>query len=153
MNRLTAWYPIIRTVLGFGLGLASVAASAVAPEHQEVVCHVSYGGENQVITAPPVSSPYAVKGVEVGSFFLFRVVNQTTPPDLASVKVYTYANHDTGAAPIHQAQFSAAEVARRPVPGGYGFTGLHWVYEPVRDGELRYWCALGATPKSVKGQP
>jgi len=108
-----------------------------------VVCHVDYGGETQHIVAPPVDSPYAVKAVEVGSYFLFRVVNQTQPADLASVKVYTYANHDAGAAPIHQAQYSARQSAQRPVKGGHGFTGQHWVYEPVRDGELRYWCEKG----------
>lgn len=105
-----------------------------------VVCHVDYGGETRHLTAPPVDSPYGVKAVEVGSYFLFRVVNQTQPADLASVKVYTYAHHEAGAAPIHQAQYSAAQVAQRPVRGGHGFTGQHWVYEPVRDGELRYWC-------------
>ena len=108
-----------------------------------VVCHVDYGGETQRIVVAPVASPYGVKAVEVGSYFLFRVVNQTQPADLASVKVYTYANHEAGAAPIHQAQYSAAQVAQRPPRGGHGFTGLHWVYEPVRDGELRYWCEKG----------
>lgn len=111
-----------------------------------VVCHVDYGGETQHITAPPVDSPYGVKSVEVGSYFLFRVVNQTQPVDLASVKVYTYAHHEAGPAPIHQAQYSAAQVAQRPVPGGHGFTGQHWVYEPVRDGELRYWCERQGRP-------
>lgn len=121
-----------------GLSLLAVAATA-----QPVVCHVDYGGETQRITAPPVDSPYGVKAVEVGSYFLFRVVNQTQPADLASVKVYTYAHHEAGAAPIHQARYSAAQVAQRPPQGGHGFTGLHWVYEPVRDGELRYWCEKG----------
>lgn len=114
-----------------------------------VVCHVDYGGETRRIVAPPVDSPYGVKGIEVGSYFLFRVVNQTRPADLAAVKVYTYANHDAGAAPIHQAQYSPSQVARRPATGQHGFTGLHWVYEPVRDGELRYWCeAQHVNPKA-----
>ena len=134
------------------LFVASVSSATAA----NVVCHVNYGGEDQSIVALPVSSPYGVKGVEVGSYFLFRVVNQTTPPDLASVKVYTYANHDAGAAPIHQAQYSPAEVARSTHQGGkadHGFTGLHWVYEPVRDGELRYWCELAKPAKPLKGRP
>ena len=150
-------HPVV--VGGAALLCALGSATAVAAN---VVCHVNYGGEDRAIVAPPVSSPYGVKGIEVGSYFLFRVVNQTTPPDLASVKVYTYANHDAGAAPIHQAQFSLAEVARR-LPkaaktangdaASHGFTGLHWVYEPVRDGELRYWCELAPPAKPLKGQP
>jgi len=125
--------------------LGSLAAGTAGAQRPgpSVVCHVDYGGETQHIVAPPVDSPYGVKAVEVGSYFLFRVVNQTQPTDLASVKVYTYANHEAGAAPIHQAQYSAAQVAQRPPRGGHGFTGLHWVYEPVRDGELRYWCEKG----------
>ncbi len=153
MNRPKTWYPVAHCWVGCGLGLACLVALAGAPEHRAVVCHVDYGGESQAIAAPPVSSPYAVTGVEVGSYFLFRVVNQTAPPDLASVKVYTYANHDTAAAPIHQAQFSWTEVARPPSQGGHGFTGLHWVYEPVRDGELRYWCELAHTSNPMKGHP
>ena len=115
-----------------------------------VVCHVNYGGEDRTITAPPVSSPYGVKGEEVGSYFLFRVVNQTQPADLASVKVYTYADHEAGAALIHQAQYTPAQVARRPAKGDHGFTGQHWVYEPVRDGELKYWCELASHPRSLR---
>lgn len=124
------------------MALACLCALPLASA-QTVVCHVDYGGEVRRIVAPPVNSPYGVAAVEVGSYFLFRVVNQTQPADLASVKVYTYANHEGGAAPIHQAQYSTAQVAQQPVRGGHGFTGQHWVYEPVRDGELRYWCEKG----------
>jgi len=120
-------------------GVATALWGCGASAHT-VVCHVNYGGADQMIHAPPVASPYGVKGVEVGSYFLFRVVNQTSPRDLASVKIYTYANHDEGAAPIHQVQFSPAETRGGSARGGHGFTGLHWVYEPVRDGELKFWC-------------
>lgn len=125
---------------GCATALLAIGNVWAAVPGNTVVCHVDYGGEVRRIVAPPVTSPYGVAAVEVGSYFLFRVVNQTQPADLASVKVYTYANHEGGAAPIHQAQYSAAQVARQPARGGHGFTGQHWVYEPVRDGELRYWC-------------
>ena len=46
--------------------VAASAAPAQVPGHS-VVCHVNYGGEDRIITAPPVSSPYGVKGEEVGS--------------------------------------------------------------------------------------
>jgi hypothetical protein len=134
-------------------GLAAGAAQArpAALSGPTVVCHVDYGGETFHISAPPVDSPYGVKPVPVGSYFLFRVVNQTRPADLASVKVYTYADQEAGPAPIHQAQYSPAQVQQQPVRGGHGFTGQHWVYEPLRDGELRYWCERIHTP--LKGQP
>jgi hypothetical protein len=62
--------------------------------------------------------------------------------DLASVKVYVYADRDEGASPIHQATW-----AYPPMHGGtHGFTGRHAVYEPLRDGELEYWCEMRPAP-------
>lgn len=127
---------------------ASPAAQVVAPG-TTVRCEVDYGGERQHLLVPPVDSPYNVLGTEVGSYFLFRVVNQGQPADLASVKVYTYANHDRGAALIHQATYASAahlaataSTSAAPHPARWGFTGLQTVYEPVRDGELHYWCEV-----------
>ncbi|WP_460505605.1 CapA family protein [Hydrogenophaga soli] len=146
------------SALCMGLGVLTAPAWAASPATQapvpSVVCHVDYGGEVRHIAAPAVDSPYTVAPVEVGSYFLFRVVNETQPADLASVKVYVLANHDTGPVPIHQAQFApsapqplstGSPASRRPRPAGktassHGFTGLHRVYEPLRDGELTYWC-------------
>lgn len=141
-----------------------LASSSLPLAAQTVVCHVNYGGEDRTVEAPPVDSPYGVKGVEVGSYFIFRVVNQTRPADLASVKVYAYTNHDDAPAPIHQATYSPAQVAQRLTKGAtHGFTGLHHVYEPVRDGEMQYWCEWRTTsrtgpraaprPASAQGQP
>ena len=56
----------------------------------------------------------------------------------AALKLYTYADRDGGPVPIHVAEF-AYPVRQQ---GRHGFTGLQRVYEPVRDGELEYWCAL-----------
>lgn len=107
----------------------------------EVRCHVSYGGETQVLRAGSVASPYNVAPVSVGSYFLFRIVFERTPGQAGTVKLYTYADRDDAAVPIHVAEF--------PLPlargGRFGFTGMQRVYEPVRDGELEYWCELGKT--------
>ncbi len=122
-----------------GLGaLAFLAAFAAGAE--QVVCHYTYGGETRQLVAPPVASPYRVKSVEVGSYFHFRVVFQKWPADLASVKVYTYADRDEGLVPVHQATFPYPPP--RSAAARHGFTGLHHVYEPTRDGELQYWCGL-----------
>lgn len=122
-----------------GLGLASAVAWAGTPVHRAVTCHVNYGGETQRIDVPATAAPHEVKAVEVGSYFLFRVVNTLGAHVQPQVKVYTYASHERGPAPVHQASYSAAQV-RRGGAAGAGFTGLQWVYEPVRDGELTYWC-------------
>lgn len=112
------------------LALSSVALA------ESVVCHVSYGGTTQQVEALPVTSPYRVAPVAIGSYFLFRIVFQKEPADLANVKLYTYADRDSGPVIIHQASY-AYPLVNAAVNG---FSGLNYVYEPVRDGELQYWC-------------
>lgn len=121
--------------------LAACLASAALPvlAAPQVACHYSYGGETHTLRAAPSASPYTVDSVPVGSYFHFRVVLRTRPADLASVEVYTYADRDEdGLALIHQASYPFPP-ARQP-GRQYGFSGRHRVYEPVRDGELSYWC-------------
>lgn len=107
---------------------------------EEVACHYTYGGEEKVAIARPVDLPYTVPMIQVGSYFQFRVVFHKQPADLASIKVYTYADRDEGSVPLHQATY--AYPPDSAATGKHGFTGLHFVYEPVRDGELQYWCEL-----------
>jgi hypothetical protein len=119
--------------------LATIFLIAPAAAEQ-VVCRYTYGGESRELAAAPVASPYAVPSIQVGSYFRFRVVFQKAPADLASVRIYVYADRDEGAAPLHEAVYpypvGAAKHAR------FGFTGQHFVYEPMRDGELEYWCRM-----------
>ncbi len=115
--------------------------SLIAPVAAEVLCHYTYGGETIQVRALPSDNPLRERGVVVGSYFLFRVVLQTRPAELAAVKIYTYADRDEGPMLLHQATFPyPPPKPRRDAP--YGFTGLQYVYEPVRDGELQYWCAM-----------
>lgn len=92
--------------------------------------------------AQPVASPYGVPTTAIGSYFLFRVVFQKEPVDQASIKIYTYADQEDGAAIIHQATYPYPP----PAPGRHGFTGYQAVYEPLREGELQYWCELRGAP-------
>lgn len=108
----------------------------------QVACHYEYGGEPKVLIARPVSSPYVVPRVEVGSHLAFRVVFQTEPRDQASIKLYAYAAQDDGATLVHQATYP---YPLPKVPGPrprYGFTGLLAAYEPVLGAELQYWCEM-----------
>ena len=88
-------------------------------------------GDMSTCTGPPDS-------IAVGSYFRFRVVFRNQPADLAAIKVYTYADRDDGAVLIHQSTYPYPPRPSKNSP--YGFSGLHHVYEPVRDGELQYWC-------------
>lgn len=127
-------------------GVLGLAAVSVVHADQ-VVCHYTYGGETKQLAALPVVSPYAVKGIQVGSYFQFRVVFQKKPADMASIKVYTYADRDGGPVLIHQATYPYPPAGRHSTR--YGFSGLHFVHEPVRDGELQYWCELARSEKSA----
>ncbi|GAB4059975.1 hypothetical protein [Uliginosibacterium sediminicola] len=120
----------------FLASLALLASSATPAATPGVQCHVSYGGETRTLRAQPVASPYAVPTVQIGSYFLFRIVLQTTPRDTAAAKIYVYADHEDSPV-IIQHSTHAWPLSNRPQ---FGFSGLQRVYEPVRDGELEYWC-------------
>jgi len=110
---------------------------------QEVACHYEYGGEPKLLVARPVASPYTVPTIEVGSHLKFRVVFQTEPRDLASVKVYAYAaEKDGGATLVHQATWPYPLPKTVGAKPRYGFTGLHSAFEPALGAELQYWCEL-----------
>lgn len=133
--------------------LLAVMNLLAMPAHsvEQVRCHYTYGGETRELVALPVSSPYTVKAIDVGSFFHFRVVFQDKPTDIAAIKIYTYADRDDGPLLIHQATFPYPLAGRRSAP--YGFSGLHSVHEPVRDGELQYWCQLTPVERSARRVP
>ena len=124
--------------------MSAIAMGAAVASAEQVTCHYTYGGETKVITALPVKSPYGVTGTRVGSYFLFRIVFQNEPAESASIKIYTYVDRDEGPALIHLAYFPYPP--NNPAAAPYGFSGLHFVYEPVRDSELQYWCDLQAEP-------
>ncbi len=123
--------------------IAAALPLAGACHAETLLCHVSYGGETRSLRTGPVASPYTVPVQAIGSYFLFRMVWQKEPADLAAIKVYVFADRDGGAAPIQQLTHPYPPPA--PARPGYGFTGLNSVYEPVRDGELQYWCELSVT--------
>jgi hypothetical protein len=130
--------PFRLRLLTAGLLLVATSAAAGGQRLPRVACHVDYGGEARVIEAVPTHDPYAVAPVAIGSYFLFRVVFEHPARALPAIKVYTYADRNEGPTPIH--------VGHHPYPPSgsrrYGFTGQQFVYEPVRDGELSYWCEL-----------
>ena len=111
-----------------------------------IVCHITYGGETRDVAATPIASPYDIKPVQVGSYFLFRAVVQDTPPDIAAIKLYVYGDTDDGPVLIHQVDYSYPPTT--PMNSQFGFTGLHRVYEKIRDGELEYWCAAADKRKT-----
>lgn len=102
---------------------------------------VDYGGERRIVRAAPTRDPYATAPIPVGSYFLFRLVVEHPALGGGGAKITTYADREDGPVPIHVAHHP--RLPSRPTGARYGFTGEQFVYEPVRDGELRYWCDVG----------
>ena len=125
------------TPFGLGCLLAGLSVPALAGAAPRIDCHVTYGGETRVHSATHMDSPYGVEAVSVGSYFLFKLVFQARPADIAGVRIYTYVDREHGPVPIHQASYALPRLGLR---GEHGFTGLQRVYEPVRDSELEFWC-------------
>ena len=122
---------------------ALIAAALALPAHAaNVACHLTYGGETRVVSARPTTAPETVAPVAIGSYFLFRIVFRQEPADLAGIKLTTYADRDEGPTIIHQASHPYPP----PAAAVHGFSGLNFVYEPVRDGELQYWCEVKEKP-------
>jgi len=132
---------ITKTLICVALLAGSVAHARPSERTTDVVlCHYTYGGaENDLVVIPTVS-PYTVEPIAVGSYFQFKVVFQKFPSDLATIKIYVYADRDPVPVPLHQASYAYPPRVQRG--SGYGFTGKNWVYEPVRDGEMKYWCEM-----------
>ena len=117
-----------------GLCLAGSVSAA------QVVCHLSYGGETRTVVAQAERDPYGIAPQAIGSLFMFRVVFEALPGAPSAVKIYSYVDRDEGVVPIHQASYAYPAATRSQ--GEFGFTGLQAVYEPLRDGELQYWCEM-----------
>jgi hypothetical protein len=125
------------------LGAASGGCAGAGNGHgsdKAVACHIEYGGQSIVTRSMPVASSYDVAAIPVGSLFLFRLVVQQAPAEIASVKVYTYFAKGEEPSLIHLARFPYPP--EKPGTSLPGFTGRQSVYEPVRGGELQYWCEL-----------
>ncbi len=121
---------------------AAAPASATRPA-PSVACELHYGGDTVHVRSAPTSDPYRVPTQEIGSYYLFRLVVQDRPADLAGVHAYTYADLPQGPTLIHQFSLPWKEVSRRTGPNG--FTGWQRVHEPMRDGELLYRCRVERT--------
>lgn len=129
--------PLAKLAAALALGLLTLPAHAAS-----IACHLTYGGETRIVEAAPLAALYTAPLISLGSYFLFRIDFRDQPADLAGIKLTTYANRDEGPTIIHQATHPYP-----PPPAAVdGFSGRNFVYEPVRDGELQYWCEVKTTP-------
>lgn len=129
--RASARTPAAATAAACLLALAGHAHAGSAR------CHVIYGGEDFTVDAAPTATPYRVQGHKIGRYFEFKLVYADQPATGAVIRAYTYGMTTGDPVLIHQATFAPPY---DPRPGGYGFTGFQYVYEPSKSSELQYWC-------------
>jgi hypothetical protein len=122
------------------ISLLSATPAFAKAREPKVLCHYTYGGEEKSLAVTPTRQPYTVEPIALGSYFLLKVVLQTKPRDEAGINIYVYADKEPLPVPLSQARFPFPP--RAVGASGYGFTGQHWVYEPIRDGEMQYWCEM-----------
>jgi hypothetical protein len=135
----------LTAIARFALVPIFLGCLGAANASESVLCHATYGGETRTLKATPVSSSYAVEPMSLGSYFQLRVVFQKQPADVAGIKIYTYADREPSPVIIHQASYpypprTQGHNGQKGRGTPFGFTGQQIVYEPIRDGELEYWC-------------
>src|SRR5690348_9861739 len=115
---------------------AAAAAPVAARAPDQLECTYSYGGETKTVRVGATVEPYRAPSISVGDRFLLKFVYVKEPPDVASVRAYTYLATEAAPLPISEVKY------RPPFPenGEFGFTGRASVYD-ARGHELTYFCA------------
>ncbi|HEX2870191.1 MAG TPA: hypothetical protein VHP33_03020 [Polyangiaceae bacterium] len=133
----------MRRFLGLlGLGAVACLGGSIlgcGKRQAAVVCHVSYGGEEQRLVFPATHSPYAVKAVDVAGRFAFKAIYLQEPFQARSIHLYAYDRTGTEDRLIQEGKY--APPFAEPAGAGYGFTGRQLVYSREQR-ELEYWCEV-----------
>jgi hypothetical protein len=133
----------MRRLLSFcWLAAALCLAASVAgcgKRHAAVVCHVSYGGEEQRLEFPATQSPYTVKPVDVAGRFAFKAIYLQEPLQARSIHLYAYDRGTREDRLIQEGKYAPPFSVR--ADDEHGFTGRQLVYSRDQR-ELEYWCEL-----------
>lgn len=116
---------------------ASASSTAAAPLLR---CQIEQGGSTQVLEFAPVGDPYGVAAIDIRGRFRFKAVVIGDAHHIDYIKLYTYSQRRRQPVLLHMAHYSAPKVER---DASYSaLTGIHYVYSPELERELRYGCAL-----------
>jgi hypothetical protein len=125
------------------LSLAACTGRALPPStpalNSSISCVFTYGGVSHVVSTKPSSDPYAAPLQSVFPRFSVRIVNLTSPTDVAHFALYVYdADPIDSEVPLllHESKYYPPyhNVANQ------GFTGLHFAYKHGLEEELSYHC-------------
>ena len=110
----------MRRFLGLlGLGAVACLGGSIlgcGKRQAAVVCHVSYGGEEQRLVFPATHSPYAVKAVDVAGRFAFKAIYVQEPFQARSIHLYAYDRTGTEDRLIQEGKY--APPFAEPAGGG-----------------------------------
>ena len=122
------------------LALWALGIALTGCKHEPaVVCHVTYGGEEQLLRFEATRAPYRVEPRDISGRYRFKAVYVRQPWSAASINLYVY---DSRASPPRILQQSCyLPPFSAPDSSGSGFTGLQMIYSSGEH-ELHYWCEL-----------
>lgn len=124
---------------------AVVAAAAIANAGSAVAapllrCQIEQGGSTQVLEFAPVGDPYGVAAIDIRGRFRFKAVVIGDAQHVEYIKLYTYTQRRRQPVLLHMAHYTAPKVEQGASYAA--LTGIHYVYSPELERELRYGCAL-----------
>lgn len=146
-NPLLSIFNYFIRVLAIISAISTVTIARSAEDN--IVCHYSYGGIEELLVTQPVLSPYDVPTLQIGSHLRWRIVFQKSVAYPSTIKIYTYSGLSNPPTLIHQATYYTERV-RYINNGQYGFTGLNFVYEPITGSELQYWCSMANLTENAR---
>lgn len=108
-------------------------------------CQIDQGGSTQILDFPPVSDPYPVKAIDINGRFRFKAVMIGDAQQIEYINVYVYSQSRRQPMLLHQAKYLAPLISTDP--SFAALTGIHYVYSPQLERELKYGCALLETSR------
>jgi hypothetical protein len=134
--------------VAFALAMAAFTSCKPAPgpvtlpsQTGSASCAFTYGGESRLILASATQDPYAAPLHRVFPRFAARIVNLSSPADLASFALYVY-DADAADSDVPVLLHESKYYPPYRNSSAYGFTGLQFAYKTGLGEELSYYCEV-----------
>lgn len=103
-------------------------------------CTIDQGGSTQILEFRPTSDPYIAKAFDINDQFRFKVVVIGNSQHIDYIKIYVYDFPSRQPVLLHEVKYP--NPLAQPNTPQTPFTGIHYVYSPRLERELKYQCSL-----------
>ncbi len=129
------WTRLMRPMTSLLFGFAAMACQAGAL----LQCAVTYAGTTHQLKATPTTSPYAVKAIDIGGRFFFKMVLTESNATLSHVLLYVYLDQEPRPVLLQEAKYMGPfHLTSQPL----ALTGEQHLYGGPVERELIYSCWL-----------